>query len=34
MLVAVSLYFCSPTPSGAGAVNTSPHKLQRSRSLS
>jgi hypothetical protein len=32
MLVAVASYFSSPTPSGAGAVYTSPHRLQRSPS--
>ena len=34
MPVAVSSYFWSPSPSGAGAVKTSPHRLQRNRSLS
>ena len=32
MLVAVASYLSLPTPAGAGAVNTSPHRLQRSRS--
>ena len=32
MLAAVASYLSLPTPSGAGAVNTSPHRLQRSRS--
>src|SRR5450755_3065393 len=30
----VSSYFSGPTPSGSSAVNTSPHRLQRSRSSS
>ena len=34
MLVAVSSYFSSPIPSGAGALNTSPQQLQRRRSSS
>src|ERR1017187_398878 len=34
MLAAVSSYFFSPTPSGAAAVNTSPHRLHRNFSNS
>jgi hypothetical protein len=34
MLAAVSSYFFSPTPSGAVAVKTSPHRLHRSFSNS
>ena len=34
MLAAVASYFSSPTPSGGLAVNTSPHRLQRSFSNS
>ena len=30
MLAAVASYFAAPTPSGAAAVNTFPHRLQRS----
>ena len=30
MLAVVASYFSSPTPSGAAAVNVSPHRLQRS----
>jgi hypothetical protein len=34
MLANLASYFFSPIPSGAGAVNTSPHRLQRSFSSS
>jgi hypothetical protein len=34
MLAAVSSYFSSPTLAGAGAVKTSPQRLQRRRSHS
>jgi hypothetical protein len=34
MLAAVASYFCSPTPGGALATNTSPHRLQRNASNS
>src|ERR1700689_2950864 len=34
MAAVVSSYFSGPTPSGSGAVNTSPHRLQRRRSSS
>jgi len=34
MLVAVASYFAAPTSGGAGAVNTSPHRLHRQRAHS
>ncbi len=34
MAAVVSSYFSSPTPSGAFAVNTFPHRLHRSLSTS
>ncbi len=34
IVVAVSSYFASPTPSGAGAVKTSPQRLHRQRARS
>ena len=33
MVAAEASYFAAPTPSGAGAGKTSPHRLQRSRAL-